>query len=159
MDTTFKDRENVFRITTTHLDSDELMGIMTVERQLHGVNAIFLDYIGLVSPPKTERGESWASTANLAKNLHRFSVKNEVVIVTAAQVSETKKSKDGLSIEVTSRGSAEIKFSSSQFLYIEIDNGSAILYMVKNRLNALKHVMAEPNFATMKFTDQDIILN
>lgn len=161
MDETFKGRDNQFRITTTHLDTVELINVMTVERQLHNVDAFYLDYIGLVSAPASDRGESWATTARLAKDLHKFSLKNEAVVVTGSQVSEVKKSKDGLSVEVVSRGSQEIKFSSSQMLYLEREEGSdaAISYVVKNRLNQERHCMMETDFATMKFKDTGIILN
>jgi len=142
-----------------------LLNIIKVEKQLYDIDVVVIDYLSLVAPSKYDRGESWATLANLVKKLHKYTMRENIVIVTASQVNEVKKGKDGVAPEITTRGSAEILFSATQLYYIEkveSDDPEATpmtVFQMKNRLAKCVHSVAEGDFATMKIRDSGVRLN
>jgi len=165
MDNMFKGKKNTWRMTTSPVDTDELLNIIKVEKQLHDIDVVVIDYLALVSPSKYDRGEGWVTISNLVKKLHKYTMQENVVIVTASQVNEVKKAKDGVEPEITTRGSKEIEFSATQMYYLEkaesIDDtdSTLTLYQIKNRLAKKVHSMIQGNFETMKVTDTGMRLN
>ncbi len=165
MDAMFHNKKNTWRMTTSPVDTDELLNIIKVEKQLHDIDVVVIDYLALVSPSKYDRGEGWVTISNLVKKLHKYTMQENVVIVTASQVNEVKKAKDGVEPEITTRGSKEIEFSATQMYYLEkaesIDDtdSTLTLYQIKNRLAKKVHSMIQGNFETMKVTDTGMRLN
>jgi replicative DNA helicase len=159
------DRDNIWRVTASPVDTDELLNIIKVEKQLHNINVVVIDYLALISPSKYDRGEGWVTISNLVKKLHKYTMQENIVIVTASQVNEVKKAKDGVEPEITTRGSKEIEFSATQMYYIEKENpedaaDSAMrYYQIKNRLAKKVHSIVEGDFATMRVIDSNIRLN
>ena len=159
---TFSGKDNVFRVTTSQVDTSELLSIIAVEKQLHNIDVVVIDYLGLISPAKSDRGESWATLATLVKNLHKATMRSNLVIVTASQINEVSKGKDGSSPVITARGSKELEFSATQFYYLEKLDGEeniATLFTMKNRLARCAHSMLDADLSTMTFTDSKIRLN
>ena len=165
MESTFKGAKNVWRVSTSPVDTDELLNIIKVEKQLHDINVVIIDYLALVSPSKYDRGEGWVTMSNLVKKLHKYTMQENVVIVTASQINEVKKTKDGLEPEITTRGSKEIEFSATQMYYLEKiesedpDQSPMVLFQIKNRLAKKVHSAMEGNFSTMKVIDTGVRLN
>ena len=168
MDEVFEGKKNTWRMTTSPVDTDELLNIIKVEKQLHDINVVVIDYLALVSPSKYDRGEGWITISNLVKKLHRYTMQENVVIVTASQVNEVKKAKDGVEPEITTRGSKEIEFSATQMYYLEnsevggTDDGSEsqlTLYQLKNRLAKKVHSIITGDFSIMKVTDTGFRIN
>ena len=153
-------------MTSSPVDTDELLNIIKVEKQLHEIDIVVIDYLALVSPSKYDRGEGWVTISNLVKKLHKYTMQENVVIVTASQVNEVKKAKDGVEPEITTRGSNEIEFSATQMYYMEkVENSDDLdtiplqLFQIKNRLAKKVHSVVDGDFGTMKVTDNGIRLN
>lgn len=165
MTKTFKDKKNVWRVTTTPIDATELLNIIKVEKQLHDIDVVVIDYLGLVSPAKNDRGESWASIASTAKALHKLTMKENLTIITASQITEVSKAKDGVEPTITTRGSRELEFSATQFFYVDKvesedpDITPLTIFQIKNRLAKKVHSMVNGEFSTMKFVDSGTRLN
>ena len=168
MEETFKGKKNTWRVTTSPVDTDELLNIIKVEKQLHDIDVVIIDYLALVSPSKYDRGEGWVTISNLVKKLHKYTMQENIVIVTAAQVNEVKKAKDGVEPEITTRGSKEIEFSATQMYFLDKLEGDAgedadvsqlALYQIKNRLAKKVHSIVEGDFSTMKVRDTGFRLN
>lgn len=166
MSEVFDNKENTWRMTTSPVDTDELLNIIKVEKQLHDIDVVIIDYLALVSPSKYDRGEGWVTISNLVKKLHKYTMQENVVIVTASQVNEVKKAKDGVEPEITTRGSKEIEFSATQMYYLEkVENGGdddeaqLTLFQIKNRLAKKVHSVIAGDFSTMKVTDTGFRLN
>jgi len=163
----FKGKKNKWRVSTSPVDTDELLNIIKVEKQLYDIDVVYIDYLALVSPSKYDRGEGWVTISNLVKNLHKYTMKENIVIVTASQVNEVKKAKDGVEPEITTRGSKEIEFSATQMYYLEATDISGeeggpsqlTLFQLKNRLAKKTHSLINGNFGTMKVEDTGIRLN
>jgi len=161
----FFGRDNLWRVTTDPVDTAELLNIIRVEKQLHDIDIVIIDYLSLISPSKYDKGESWQTMTNMAKALHRLTMREQLVIVTASQINEIKKAKNGVVPEVTTRGTKELEFSSSQMFFLEKseeqpseEDGSHVMtmYTMKNRLNMCKHTMFEGKFSTMKLINTGI---
>lgn len=167
LEKTFSGRKNKWRVSTSPVDTDELLNIIKVEKQLHDIDVVIIDYLALVSPSKYDRGESWATMANLVKRLHKYTMSDDVVIVTASQVNDVKKGGDGVEPTITTRGSKEIEFSATQLFYIEkVEEGQETdgespmaLYQIKNRLAKKVHSVVNGNFGCMKVADTGVRLN
>ena len=150
-----------FRIITEPIDTDGLINIITVERQVHGVEAFYIDYINLVSPSARESGESWKVLSSIVKQLHRLTMQLGVTIVTATQVNIQKKASEAEPPELTTRGSQELLFSASQFFFLHQLEGAVedtedyrVAFTMKNRIAAAKHylVKASPSVMTLEAT-------
>jgi len=167
MDAVFKGKDNAWRLTTSPVDTDELLNIIKVEKQLHDIDVVYIDYLALVSPSKYDRGEGWVTISNLVKKLHKYTMQENIVIVTASQVNEVKKAKDGVEPEITTRGSKELEFSATQMYYLERndipgeegDQAQLTLFQMKNRLAKKVHSLLNGEFGTMKAIDTGIRLN
>lgn len=165
MEKTFKDKKNKWRVSTSPVDTDELLNIIKVEKQLHDIDVVIIDYLALVSPSKYDRGEGWVTMANLVKRLHKYTMQENVVIVTASQINEVKKAKDGLEPEISTRGSKEIEFSATQMYYMEKlasedpESAQMQLFQIKNRLAKKTHSIVNGEFSTMKVTDTGVRIN
>ena len=166
MDEVFhKDNKHVWRTTDSPVDTDELLNIIQVEKQLHDIDLVVIDYLALVSPSKYDRGEGWVTVSNLVKRLHKYTKEAGIVIVTASQINEVKKAKDGVEPEITTRGSKEIEFSATQMFYLEKvesedpDVTPMTLFTIKNRLAKKVHSIMDGNFATMQVNDTGVRLN
>lgn len=162
----FLDKPNVFRVTTSQIDTDELLNVIKVQKQLYDIDLVIIDYLALVSPSKYDRGQTWETTANLVKRLHQYTMSENIVIVTASQVNEVKKSKDGLVPEITTRGTKELEFSATIWLHAERTEGAdqedgtseVSLFMMKSRNSKKVHSIMQADFAHMRFVDQAVRL-
>lgn len=159
------ENKHVWRTTDSAVDTDELLNIIKVEKQLHDIDVVVIDYLALVAPSKYDRGEGWVTISNLVKKLHKYTKQEGIVIVTASQVNEVKKAKDGVEPEITTRGSKEIEFSATQMYYLEKvesddpDSTPMTLFQIKNRLAKKVHSIMDGNFQTMQVIDTGVRLN
>lgn len=158
------DNTNHFRIITDPLDTEELLNIISVEHQLYGIDVVIIDYLNLVSSPRYE-SESWKVLSETVKRLHRLTMRYGITVLTATQVDIQKKATDAEPPEVTTRGTKELRNSATQFFFIhKVDTpdqtvDTRVLFTLKNRIAATKHVpfIAEPHI--MRLTATDIVLN
>jgi archaellum biogenesis ATPase FlaH len=155
----FFDRENKFYIKTTSFDDIEIENIIT-SMAAKGVSVFLLDYLNLIEM-STE--EDWKGLSRLIKKLHRLTQELGIVIITPTQVnmSDTKE-KDG-ELKVSTRGSKELEFSSTVFLFIyqtpeEKAEGTARIFTLKSRNSEKKTYVVVPNFSVMSFTDTHMVL-
>lgn len=152
----FFDRPNAFRIITEPLDTDELLALITVEKSLYDIDIVYVDYLNLVGSPRGSASESWRNLSDTAKALHRLSMSHGIVTVSAAQVNVEKQPKGGQLPDVKTRGSAELIFSSSLFLYFHVPSGaegdenSLVLYVLKNRIGPTGAHLMEKDFSKMR---------
>ena len=151
------DRQEEFKIVTEQLDDKELLAMVAVQAQTSDVKFVGIDYLGLVG--SSSAGDSWKSLSNLVKALHKMTISHGIVVVTAAQIAEAKVENDNVSL--TSRGSAELVFSSSVVLFIKRmdDEDAYVVYQAKNRYAKTVHAIMEGRFSEMKFADTGIRLN
>ena len=153
------DREDEFKIVTEQLDDKELLALVSVQAQTSHVKGVYIDYLGLVG--SSGNGEGWKSLSNLVKALHKMTITHGIVIVTAAQIAEIK-IENGRDVSLTSRGSAELVFSSSVVLYTvkmeETDEDAYVVYSVKNRYAKLEHAIVQGELSYMRFKDTGIRL-
>ncbi len=154
----FKDRPNKFRIVTDPLDSNELLNLMKVERSLYNIDVTYLDYLNLVSAPRGVQS-GWQNLADTAKALHRLSMQLGIITISASQVTLEKVPKAGRYPEVTTRGSKELEFSATLWVFIyspEADDeggqsDSAVWYVLKNRNAGRCQLLFDKKFSEMKF--------
>lgn len=155
----FFNRPNRFRIITNPLDSEELLQLIAVDKSLYDIDVVYVDYLNLIGAPKGSSGEGWRNLSELAKNLHRLSTSHGIITVSAVQINLTKAPKNGGLPTVEVRGSQELLFSSTLFLFIykpdtadEDQKDSIILYVMKNRNGPTGAHLMEKSFSTMRIS-------
>jgi replicative DNA helicase len=153
----FKNRENVFRIVSDPLDTNELLNLIKVEKALYDVDVVYLDYLNLVGTPRNV-SSGWSNLAETAKELHRLSMSIGVVTVSASQINIEKAPKPGAFPVLSTRGSRELEFSATLWLFLyapEVDDDSSadglVVYVVKNRNNEQRKILFEKKFSVMRF--------
>jgi len=154
------DRKDEFKIVTEQLDDKELLALVAVQAQTSKITAVYIDYLGLIS--SSTATDSWKTLSNLVKALHKMTITHGIVVVTAAQIAEAKI--EGNNLALTSRGSAELVFSSSVVLYLkkmddEGETDAFVVYQAKNRYAKLVHSIFEGQLQYMKFKPTGILLN
>ncbi len=146
----FFGRDNHFRIVAEPLDSDELLALINVEKSLYDVDLVYLDYMNLVLMRSAQ--SSWAGLVDLARELHRISMRLGVVTVSAAQADLETKPKGDAYPSIRTRGSKELEFSSTLMVYLyspEESPESVIIYVLKNRNGRRCRIIADKDFETM----------
>jgi replicative DNA helicase len=145
-----------FRVVTDMLDSDELLTLIRVEKAIHNIDVVYIDYLNLIGAPSgSESG--WRNLSDTAKALHRLSMELGVVSVSASQVDLEKAPKGNSMPQIRTRGSAELLFSATLliFLYkpeaVEEDDDTVILYVMKNRNNKQTRLLMEADFSLMRY--------
>jgi len=153
----FWDRENVFRIVSDPLDTNELLNTIKVEKTLYNVDLAYLDYLNLVGTPRGV-ATGWSNLSDTARDLHKLSMSIGVVTVTAAQVNLEKAPKTGSFPVVSTRGSRELEFSATLWIFLyspEVDDESLsdglVAYIMKNRNNEQKKLLFTKKFSVMQF--------
>lgn len=155
--TAFKARDNVFRIVSDPLDTQELLNLVKVEHTLYNIDITYLDYLNLVGTPRNATA-GWSNLSDTARDLHRLSMSLGVVTVTAAQVNLDKAPKAGAFPVLSTRGSRELEFSATLWIFLyapEVeDDGVAdglIAYVMKNRNGEQKKILFTKKFHIMSF--------
>ncbi len=151
--TTFFDRENHFRVVAEPLDSDELLALINVEKALYDVDLVYIDYMNLVLMRNVS--SSWAGLVDLARELHRISMRLGVVTISAAQADLETKPKGDAYPTIRTRGSKELEFSATLMMYLyspEEVPDSVICYVLKNRNGRRCRIIADRNFQTMELS-------
>ena len=125
-----------------------------------GVSLIVIDYLNLLETNSSI--EEWKQMANLVKDLHAISIENNIVILSPTQLNLSNDKKGN--IDVTTRGSKELIFSSSLFLFIyqskeEFKENVARIIVEKARSAKKLTLMAKTDFEHMKFIDLGITVN
>jgi replicative DNA helicase len=156
----FFDRPNKFRIIYDPLDSEELLTLIHTEKSLYDIDICYIDYMNLVSAPKHSSG-GWQALTDLARDLHRISMRIGVISVSAAQVDLEKAPKNGEYPIIRTRGSKELEYSATLMMYVhtpEKAEGSemaesepAVLYILKNRNAPRAQILLDKKFQFMKF--------
>lgn len=154
----FRSRPNKFRIVTDPLDTNELLNLIKVESSLYNIDVVYLDYLNLVAAPRGATS-GWMNLADTAKDLHRLSMQLGVITISASQVTLDKAPKSGRYPEVTTRGSKELEFSATLWIFIyspEADEDgantdAAVWYVLKNRNSPRRQLLFEKKFDTMHF--------
>ena len=151
--------ENYFKIVDETINDAELLNLIAVETQLNNLDVCILDYIQLVE--LSGSGDDWRGLSHLAKKLHKLTRHHGVTIVTAAQVNAESKVKGTIVPNITTRGSKELEFSSSQFFHLEAEaeTGGLVMFTKKNRIAEPMHVVLEKDFAHMDIRSTGMALN
>ncbi len=143
------DAPNYFKIIDEPLDDIQLVNLIAVEAQVHKVDTVVIDYVQLVE--MAESSDEWRGLSKLAKKLHKLTRTYGITIITASQVNVDGKVKGSILPNITTRGSRELEFSSTQFIHIDVDSetGELIMYTKKNRIDEPQHVILKKEFAFM----------
>jgi len=156
----FFDRENRFFIKNTNFDKEEIEHTV---RELHkvGVTVFGLDYIQLVESANSF--EEWKNIRDLVRTLHRLTQELGIVVITPVQINLTDvKEKEG-ELKISVRGSKELEYSSTVFLFIyqtkaEFKEGMGRVFTIKARNAAKNTYIVKTNFNKMSFEDTGVIL-
>ena len=149
----FFDRENHFRIVAEPIDSEELLALINVERALFNIDLVYLDYMNLVL--MRNASNSWSGLVDLARELHRLSMRLGVVTVSAAQANLETKPKGDAYPSISTRGSRELEFSATLMCYLyspEETPDAVIIYVLKNRNASRNRIIADKRFETMEIS-------
>jgi archaellum biogenesis ATPase FlaH len=155
----FFSRPNKFYIKNSSFDQIELTNIVTAMAK-KGVGVFLIDYVNLV---EIHTEEEWRGLTKLIKGLHRLTQELSCVIITPTQVNMTDtKEKDG-QLKITTRGSKELEFSASVFLFIyqtpeEYENSVARVFTIKSRNSAKKTYVIETDYDKMRVLDTGMTL-
>jgi len=151
------DNPNQFKIIDDSITDAELVNLIAVQSQLQGLDVCIIDYLQLIEIGGFGQ-DGWEGLSKLCKRLHKLTRSHNVCIITATQVNVDGKSKGSIMPNISSRGSKEIEFSSSQFLHLDIDEatGGLIMYTKKNRINEPMHLVLEKDFQYMRITSTGI---
>jgi replicative DNA helicase len=151
---------NKFNMVNAPLDADTLINLILAEVN-SGLDLVVLDYIQLV-----ENGgylKSWEFLQSLVKRLHRVALQHKIVILTPIQINASEVDVDANTIDITTRGSRELEFTSTVWIHIhqepeEREENAARIFTVKAR-NAQKYTyVVETYFNIMTFKDTGIVL-
>lgn len=150
---------NYFKIVDESINDAELVNLISVEAQLNSLDVVILDYIQLVE--LSGNGDDWRGLSHLAKKLHKLTRSHGVTIISAAQVNVEGKIKGSILPNITTRGSRELEFSSTQFLHLDLEpeTQGLVLFTKKNRLAECRHVVLEKDFSHMDIKSTGMALN
>ena len=153
-----KDNKNTFKIIDDTVDDSQLVNIIVTSHQVHKIDVFIIDYLQLVE--SSGYGDDWKMLSKLCKKLHKLTKELPITIVAASQVNVEKKAKGAVMPEISSRGSKEVIFSSSQFLFFNKDEetGGLIMFQIKNRLAQPQHLILDPKFKYMKMESFDTVI-
>lgn len=153
------DNEHYFKIVDDSINDAELLNLIAVESQLNGLDVAIIDYIQLVEIGGN--GDEWRGLSHLAKKLHKLTRTHDVAVITASQVNVEGKIKGTILPNITTRGSKELEFSSTQFIHLDLEpeTNGLVMFTKKNRLNECRHVVLEKDFAHMDIRSTGMALN
>jgi hypothetical protein len=149
-----------FRIKSVRYSISEIE--QTIRNQAaQGIVLFGIDYLQIADLDVSN--EEWKQLSNLVRLLHQLTQELQIVIISPVQInfSDTK-IKDN-ELQVTIRGSRELEFSSSVFLFIyqtqeEYKENVARVFTIKAR-NAKKQIyMLQTDFARMSFIDTGVVM-
>ena len=151
--------KNKFFIVDDDITDNELLNLIAVESQINSIDVFVIDYLQLVEPDGT--GDEWKSLTRLCKRLHKLTKQYDIAIISASQVNEEGLEKGTIMPKISSRGSKEVKFSSSQFIHFAKDRETGMLNMfqMKNRIARARHLILQPEFEHMKVHSTGVELN
>lgn len=150
---------NKFLIVDDDITDTELINLIAVEAQVNKIDVFVIDYLQLVEPDSS--GDEWKSLTKLCKKLHKLTKAYDIAVISASQVNEEGTEKGTIMPKISSRGSKEVKFSSSQFIHFAKDRETGMLNMfqMKNRIAKARHLILEPEFEHMKMNSTGVELN
>jgi len=153
------DRDNRFYIQTTGYDDIEIENIIK-SMAAKGVTVFLIDYLNLV---EVSSEEEWRGLTKLIKKLHRLTQELGIVIMTPTQVNMSDTKEEDGELKVTTRGSKELEFSATVFLFIyqtqeEKEEHTARIFTLKARNAEKKTYIVEPRFRTMSYLDTGMVL-
>lgn len=150
---------NYFKIVDESISDAELLNLIAVESQLNGLDVAIIDYIQLVEIGGN--GDEWRGLSHLAKKLHKLTRTHDVAVITASQVNVEGKIKGTILPNITTRGSKELEFSSTQFIHLDLEpeTNGLVMFTKKNRLNECRHVVLEKDFGHMDIRSTGMALN
>lgn len=150
--------KNKFLIIDDDITDTELINLIAVEAQVNQIDVFIIDYLQLVEPDGF--GDEWKALTKLCKRLHKLTKQYDIAVVSASQVNEEGVEKGTIMPKISSRGSKEVKFSSSQFIHFAKDRESGMLNMfqMKNRIAKAKHLILQPEFKNMKMISTGVEL-
>lgn len=151
--------KNKFLIIDDDITDGELINLISVEAQINNIDVFIIDYLQLVEPDGF--GDEWKSLTKLCKRLHKLTKQYNIAIISASQVNEEGTEKGSIMPKISSRGSKEVKFSSSQFIHFAKDRETGMLNMfqMKNRIAKPRHLILSPMFENMKMESTGVELN
>lgn len=153
-------RSNHFYIEDEPLNINEVENIIKVYAK-KGVKIFGIDYLNIIEMPSSR--EEWKSLASFVKKLHRLSKKLGIVIISPTQVNVEEINEKQNKVVVTARGSKELIFSGSVFIYIhqnreEFQKKVARIFTIKARNASKETYVVKTNFNTMCFEDTGLII-
>jgi len=151
--------KNKFLIVDDDITDTELINLIAVEAQVNKIDVFVIDYLQLVEPDSS--GDEWKALTKLCKKLHKLTKAYDIAVISASQVNEEGTEKGTIMPKISSRGSKEVKFSSSQFIHFARDRETGMLNMfqMKNRIAKARHLILEPEFEHMKMNSTGVELN
>lgn len=149
-----------FRMKSVRYSVSEIEA--TVRQQAaEGIVLFGIDYLQLTDLDGAN--EEWKQLSKLVKLLHQLTQELQIVIISPVQInfSDTKL-KDG-ELQITVRGSKELEFSSSLFLFIyqsaeEYKEDTCRVFTVKARNARKSTYMFGTQFKQMKFIDTGVVM-
>ena len=150
---------NKFKMINQNITSEEIINTIRAEAKT-GLDVVVIDYLQLVDKPQGY-GEQWQFLTVFAKELHQLSLELGITIISPIQVNEVTFKND--SIQVTTRGSRELEFSSSLWVHIHQDDKETTdnicrLFTIKARHAKRLTYVLETDFEHMKFKSTGMYL-
>jgi len=154
-------KENAeFRIKSIRYSMQEIE--QTIRQQAaEGIILFGVDYLQIAD--FDSGGEEWQQLRDLVRMLHQLTQELQIVIVSPVQINFSDTQVKDNEIKVTVRGSKELEFSSSVFLFIyqspeEYKEDIARIFTIKAR-NARKNTyMVSTDFKHMVFSDTGVVM-
>jgi replicative DNA helicase len=149
-----------FRIKSIRYSVSEIEHTIRTQAA-QGIVLFGIDYLQITDMETSS--EEWKQLSNLVRLLHQLTQELQIVIISPVQINFSDTKVKDNELQVTIRGSRELEFSSSVFLFIyqtqeEYKENVARVFTIKAR-NAKKQIyMLQTDFSRMAFIDTKIIL-
>jgi replicative DNA helicase len=153
-------RENEFRMKSVRYSISEIEAVVR-QQAADGIVLFGIDYLQIIDSDSSI--DEWKQLRDLVRLLHQLTLELQIVIVSPVQINFSDTSLKDNELKVTVRGSKELEFSSSVFLFIyqnteEYNENMARIFTVKAR-NAKKNIyVVQTDFNHMVFNDTGVIL-
>jgi replicative DNA helicase len=149
-----------FRIKSVRYSISEIE--QTIRNQAsQGIVLFGIDYLQIADLDVSN--EEWKQLSNLVRLLHQLTQELQIVIISPVQINFTDTKIKDNELHVTIRGSRELEFSASVFLFIyqtaeEYKENVCRIFTIKAR-NAKKQIyLTQTDFARMNFIDTGVVM-
>ena len=149
---------NKYKMINKGMRADDIISTIRAEAKT-GLDLVVIDYLQLVD--HSGYSEQWQFLTAFAKELHQLSLELGITILSPIQVNEVTFKND--SIQITSRGSRELEFSSSLWVHLHQDeletkDGICRCFTIKARHAERKTYVLETKFNIMAFGSTGLVM-